>query len=461
MLMMLAFAGVLSSSMFFIFNSSQLLSERQQAKMLADHTAHATATKQARLLNMNAYVNRAQVANEMAIAQAVSLGSWTKYSSSLSRNVGAYLFWLPGIGSGLLSLSQQMETVNQYIGPYIDGYATAVYATQTAQDAMNTAANAEFATFPGRFVRANNPDYSVRAIVDTSGLNSPYQILNKHTGNERKRMAEVLNSTKAESFIGGRKEKHDYPTIYFPGRTAPFPFPKLKKRTFAVPVPRIDIKKRGGAELVSLDEWKSVDTLSLHSWSKYLKVSWKGVKVKTQRIEMPLGYGSAAVSNTGKDSSWQARASYGGSNTTNPKATKRAQYADSRPTWDVRSDARARRVVGVPDYYELKDLTQTDPVFNYTYGVSKDVSRLKIANKNSQVDVGSELLDYADNMDSGKMYAMSRAQVYFQRPWELEVQGNTIQHESGSLFSPYWQVKITDDVKLVDKMIGSAQRKLH
>ena len=221
---------------------------------------------------------------------------------------------------------------------------------------------------------------------------------------------------------------------------------------------------------------------------------------------MPLGYGSAAVSNTGKDTSWKVKAgryrttrnrgkcasefakpahwfyrlfhgnnvcmyptkfsetisgSYGGSNATNPKATKRAQYADSRPTWDVRSDARARRVVGVPDYYELKDLTQTDPVFNYTYGVSKDVSRLKIANKNSEVDVGSELLEYADNMDSGKMYAMSRAQVYFQRPWELEVQGNTIQHESGSLFSPYWQVKITDDVKLVDKMIGSAQRKLH
>ena len=167
--------------------------------MLADHTAHATATKQARLLNMNAYVNRAQVANEMAIAQAVSLGSWTKYSSSLARNIGVYLIWLPGVGTGLLNLSQQMETVNQYIDPYIDGYATAVFATQTAQNAMNTAANADFATFPSQFVRANNPDYSVRAIVDTSGLNSPFQILDKHTGNERQRMAEVLNSTKSDS----------------------------------------------------------------------------------------------------------------------------------------------------------------------------------------------------------------------------------------------------------------------
>ena len=501
MLMMLAFAGVLASSMFFIFNSSQLLSERQQAKMLADHTAHATATKQARLLNMNAYVNRAQVANEMAIAQAVSLGSWTKYASTLSRNVGVYLIWLPGIGTGLLNLSQQMESANQYISPYIDGYAAAVYATQKAQNAMNVAANIEFANFPRQFVRANNPDYSVLAIVDSSGYNSPFQILNQHTGNERRRMAEVLNSTKANSFIGGRKEKNSYPSIPFVVRP-PFPFPGLKGSTL---YGRVNIKKRGGAELVSLDEWKSVDTLSFHSNSKYLKWTWSGPRVRTQKIEMPLGYGSAAVSSTGKDSSWKVSGSkyratndqekcasefarpltgwalrfnkngclyprkfseklsgsYGGSHGTNPIATKLAQRADNRPTWDVKSDGRARRVVGVPEYYELKDLTKTDPVFNYTYGVSKDVSRLKIANKKSEVKVGSELVDYADNMDSGKMYAMSRAQVYFQRPWELEVQKNTIQHESGSLFSPYWQVKITDDVKLADKMLGSAQKRLH
>ena len=41
--------------------------------MLADQAAYATATRQARLLNINAYINRTQIANQLAIAQGVQV----------------------------------------------------------------------------------------------------------------------------------------------------------------------------------------------------------------------------------------------------------------------------------------------------------------------------------------------------------------------------------------------------
>ncbi len=42
----------------------------------ADATAWSIATLEARALNYDAYTNRAIVANEVAIAQAISLISW-------------------------------------------------------------------------------------------------------------------------------------------------------------------------------------------------------------------------------------------------------------------------------------------------------------------------------------------------------------------------------------------------
>ena len=47
--------------------------------------------------------------------------------------------------------------------------------------------------------------------------------------------------------------------------------------------------------------------------------------------------------------------------------------------------------------------------------------------------------------------ALTKAEVYFQRPWELEVANSNsrvINHEYGSLFSPYWKVRLNDDMEI-------------
>ena len=100
LLAMLAFIIVLAIAMVYLFNTSQLLSERAQAKVLADHAAYNTAVKQAQLLNANAYMNKAKIANQLAVAQAVSVASWAKHFEPMPQNTSPINI-LPYAGSAI------------------------------------------------------------------------------------------------------------------------------------------------------------------------------------------------------------------------------------------------------------------------------------------------------------------------------------------------------------------------
>ncbi|HSV51722.1 MAG TPA: pilus assembly protein TadG-related protein, partial [Burkholderiaceae bacterium] len=64
---------------FFLFNVGQLTREKTKLVNTTDAVAYSAGVMHARALNFAAYTNRALVANEVAIAQMVSLASWGKY----------------------------------------------------------------------------------------------------------------------------------------------------------------------------------------------------------------------------------------------------------------------------------------------------------------------------------------------------------------------------------------------
>lgn len=61
------------------------------------------------------------------------------------------------------------------------------------------------------------------------------------------------------------------------------------------------------------------------------------------------------------------------------------------------------------------------------------------------------------SLSNGDMQAITQAEVYFQRPWELEVTGNQINHEYGSLFSPYWKVRLADDMDATKRALVNTE----
>lgn len=78
-------AGV--ASLFFLFNTGQMVAEKTHLVTTADAVAQGAGVMQARALNFDAYANRALVANEVLVAQMVSLSSWAQYAQTHAENL--------------------------------------------------------------------------------------------------------------------------------------------------------------------------------------------------------------------------------------------------------------------------------------------------------------------------------------------------------------------------------------
>ncbi|MHB1053071.1 MAG: pilus assembly protein TadG-related protein [Thiobacillus sp.] len=76
-----------AATVFFMFNSGQLVQEKIRLTNTADAVAYSAGVYEARVLNYDAYTNRAMIANEIAIGQAVGLASWTKYAGVAADNI--------------------------------------------------------------------------------------------------------------------------------------------------------------------------------------------------------------------------------------------------------------------------------------------------------------------------------------------------------------------------------------
>jgi ureidoglycolate hydrolase len=75
------------AALFFLFNTGQLSSEKTKLVNTADAVAYSAGVMHARALNFDAYSNRALIANEVLVAQMVSLSSWAQYAKTHAENL--------------------------------------------------------------------------------------------------------------------------------------------------------------------------------------------------------------------------------------------------------------------------------------------------------------------------------------------------------------------------------------
>ena len=78
----LLFAGALGLHL--LFAAGQAYAARERLDTAADAAAWSAALWQARVLNFQAYANRAIVAQEAAIAQSVALASWSRHFAAFA-----------------------------------------------------------------------------------------------------------------------------------------------------------------------------------------------------------------------------------------------------------------------------------------------------------------------------------------------------------------------------------------
>jgi hypothetical protein len=447
-----------SASLFFLFNTGQVAHEKSHLVNTADAVAYSAGVLQARALNFDAYTNRALIADEVLVAQMVSLSSWAQYAQTHAENLG----WVfpecgdsTGYGAaggalvkyGPLYAAMCYLTV-QYAGTYVAQVAeqvppvaqAVVSAVELGKLAIQTAQS--LLHFPGYFegVRGSlmqevaDANYAGdgRVTVEPAGAASPGmnddwgRFTRRFTGEDRGSIAEVVKvAANMDDFT--RDRRWDSQALSPEGGCLSI-----------IKVAYNKVQRRGGTELIGFDEWKAEDTESW--WENYLH-SGRFIPVPScRKRERAIGYGEQQAEPLSTDQD-ESGARLGDSPRDNPVAHGWA----SSDQWNNYS--------GLPAFYDLDpNLTaKEDPRMLFGARVLRSRNQLATSDGRSSVHPSTRLNAYQSTVADDMMAAVSTAEVFFERPFDakdnLFGKAKNQPREIGSLFNPYWQVRLVDSVQ--------------
>lgn len=399
--LLLMLLAALLGGLLFVFNSGQIVAAKLRLVGAADAAAYSGALAEARSLNFQSYMNRAIVANEVAIAQFVSLRSWSAYVRQALQEAATVGSLVPPVGSALRGVAQSWDAVDRGLQRSLPPLESA--ASHWNVDALSRAeylSDAQTAALVNGLARdiavANVP---ARGGVELGGEFAATNALRWHDfteghgrqGEQRARLRDVVMASRDG-------------------------FTRTRGWTLGLP-PLLALRKRGGTDLIGYDAWRGMDTLSLR------------VSVLFGHHETPLAWNAAE----NRQRPVQARGDHGGSYRDNPRASSyaesglvaRAGYAGLPAYRDVRT---SRGGPSTPLRFDV-DVRQG--------GGSIETSDVVLGGAATVVP-GEDPKTVLPAYHSQRLYALSAAQVVFRRP----VGRADRRPELASLFNPYWQARL-------------------
>lgn len=432
---------IVAAVFYLMVNAGQTVSEKIRTTNAADAAAYSAGVVEARALNYDAYLNRAIVANEIAIAQMVSLGSWVNYFATASDNyhdaAGDVAFFLhpnpqvlvvDGVFGGTEFVTHYFGTTAQEYADYIVNYGigaiitvldAAVQTLALSQQAvhLNLAAGVRQRQVADDVVKAMDPNLHAEVVVVSHGFDG---FTKTWSGDDRARLKDVTLRSR-DPFSRERNWTID---------------------SFDIPLVRRNgaLKKRGGTELIGFDEWRAVDTLELHGerfGCGRFGLSW------CSDVRKPVGWGAVYVSADGNDA---GHGHHGNAYNENPTTAGRADENIVSPYLAMFS--------GLPGVREIGDV---DPAHEAVTGVTVLVTKAQADTLTSgnaaQAKPSGDLALFSDHPAGGKLAALARAQVFFDR---IAARGDGKQ-EVGSLYNPYWRVRLVSPTA-ADKAYAATQQ---
>jgi hypothetical protein len=395
--------------LFFLFNTGQLSSEKTRLVNTADAVAYSAGVMHARALNFDAYTNRALIANEVLVAQTVSIASWVAYAQGHVDDVPpmncyevvySVPFWL-GLAEylplctalswppGALAV-QQAKLVVDAAAPVV------VVASEAAKVNLQLAQTTMFATLlpmRTRLMReVADANYINDGVVDIDELpltdnftafdGAPFISLNK--GDDRGRLRDVASTAaKLDAFVKQRSwSSHS-------------PWPCLL-------APRGDAVRSGGTDMAGLDDWQASDQASLNVESWHVSLFSIGCKSDNNYA---LGSGSQSARDLG--------------------------YRGVPAFYELSSKAQAYG----PDN---ADPDQRDARLRFAIRLTRANGQTMTSEGRSAIKPSGKMAIYDGKQAGGVMAAVATSEVYFERLQKRD-DGKT---ELGSLFNPYWQVHL-------------------
>ena len=109
----LALLACLAVAALLVYDSGRLVAQKRRLFDAADSAALSAAMFEARVLNFEGYMNRAIVANQVAMAQSVSLRSWLDYMTRTVDRANRVTRFVPYLGAATNTLRNVMAGVNR------------------------------------------------------------------------------------------------------------------------------------------------------------------------------------------------------------------------------------------------------------------------------------------------------------------------------------------------------------
>ena len=446
MVMGLAFLMFSSLLTIVLFNTGQLSSEKMRLANTADAAAYSGLVWQARALNFQAYTNRAMIANQVSIAQVVSLTSWMSYADTFAQNVNNTLGWIPpvrpftqAVANAVGQFDTVLERVARVAIPIMD---TIVGVLSTSQVAVY---NATFLATPEvvrEVVRRNDPRYTT--------LNTVYTIASvasnaSQWANLARRYDTDEGYTRQADVIMRSRDNFSRSRYWHRGR-------------FNVGVMRVDIFKEGETRLQrdasgnssggDTWHWKGKDNLSVHVQTFGCRRGSCGWRHR----ELPIAAGSTYVDEDVRQCG--ENGSSGGCPRWMRHNRRGESYSDS-----LAEDLNAR-YSGLRAYYDMRDLSDQnrDPrlVLSVEVQVAGDSMRTSShvdgigsaaqPSDNSRNGIETGMFRADDRLARASMASIGTGEIFFKRPSTAGalLVGNSERTEYANLFNPYWEVRLRE-----------------
>lgn len=395
-----------------IARSAIFTNDKARSLSLADASAKSVATWYAQILNYDAYSNRAIAANEIMMAQAVTLVAWTQYVQTLATNIGTVASVVPplrpvaGWIQETAALSHQMANAGAMAEvPMRSAYTRALQSSQQMMHASATPFGAQ--ALVNEVIWTADSRFFGR-IIPSSDISAFSKFSKSYTGSDRKELAHLVGRSQ-DSFSQRRASDQ---RLYLMPTTGCIP--TSVDRAFG------KLIRRGGTWLTNdYRDIEAADTLSIHTWRR--RSRWNRTCGGIGE-SIPLGWGAADASPASsgiREDPVGLGANGGAFSNAKSRLVRIPGYlglSASRELSDAFTQARQTASVRVPVLIRL-------PV--------EKVSKVTGTHRNG--DSEGMALD-------GQIWSLAVGETYFLRP--VDTLSDPATREFANLFSPFWASRL-------------------
>ena len=421
-----------AAGLFHMFRTGQTLAHKTRLLNAADAAAYGAAVWRARVLNFNAYSNRAIIAQEVAVAQALTLQSWSRHFEQFSRNAARMARVYPPLAAVFETLAEAAEVARELAdttaaleirlraGPGT-GYKELL---QASQELLTLSAGVFGASaVANEIARANDREFFAFALPDAGAFN---RFTRRYESAEDRERLRDLVVRSLDEFTSGPRETDlvlwGLPASCALSLNAPSAWFQM-------------YRKRGGTVLApGLDRWEAVDTASIHDNRRR---GFFGLRCRRAEL-LPLGWGAAEASLDGPLGRSVAQP---GGVAINPAALRFAEGQLEEAAGAPGSIAAAFAIEG--DYAGIARVRE----LSFENLDSQRFPRSRVAvlarvgagaiARNPDLDEPVGRLRPSGGHAGDRLWALAAAEAHFMRP-----PAGPQRQEFASLYNPYWQARL-------------------